>query len=114
MPIAYPYKFSDWYGYDKDCVAVTGFNVGNPDTSNTPPCSQGSPGANNYYHDGSGTYPVTGDVIYTNNPATTPLTGGTGTNWPYFAAGVGPGTSPVGWFRITGTTGTVQQQGSCP
>ena len=22
MPIAYPYKFSDWYGYDKDCVAT--------------------------------------------------------------------------------------------
>ena len=20
MPIAYPYKFSDWYGYDQDCV----------------------------------------------------------------------------------------------
>ena len=19
MPIAYPYRFSDWYGYDKDC-----------------------------------------------------------------------------------------------
>jgi hypothetical protein len=21
MPLAYPYRFSDWYGYDKDCVA---------------------------------------------------------------------------------------------
>ena len=25
MPIAYPYRFSDWYGYDKDCTTVTQF-----------------------------------------------------------------------------------------
>ena len=26
MPITYPYKFSDWYGYDKDCVSLTAYN----------------------------------------------------------------------------------------
>ena len=26
MPIAYPYKFSDWYGYDKDCVTLTAYS----------------------------------------------------------------------------------------
>jgi len=24
MPIAYPYKFSDWYSYDKDCAPRVG------------------------------------------------------------------------------------------
>ena len=28
MPIAYPYKFSDWYGYDKDCTTTTSFSSG--------------------------------------------------------------------------------------
>ena len=26
MPIAYPYKFSDWYGYDQDCGGLPKFN----------------------------------------------------------------------------------------
>ena len=87
-------------------------NVGNPSTST--PCGQFSPGANNYFHNGSGTYPIVGSIIYTTNSTSNPLDGGSGTNWPYFAAGVPPGTSPVGWFRITGSTGTVQSINSCP
>jgi len=33
MPIAYPYRFSDWYGYDKDCASVTGFLAGSGQSS---------------------------------------------------------------------------------
>ena len=33
--IAYPYRFSDWYGYDKDCSARIEVNIalGVPDNS---------------------------------------------------------------------------------
>ena len=67
MPIAYPYKFSDWYGYDKDCVSVTGFLVGAGivEGGNTACSTLGS--SFTYYHTGSGTYPANGDIVYTNS-----------------------------------------------
>ena len=110
MPIAYPYKFSDWYGYDKDCASVTGFLAGSGQSGSSGICNQLS-SQTTYYHNGSGTYPVVGDIVYTNSAGTTPLNGGSGTNWPYFPSGPQP---PDGWFRITGSTGTVQSQNSCP
>lgn len=110
MPIAYPYKFSDWYGYDKDCVVLTSFLAGSGQSGSSGICNQLSSQVT-YYHDGSGTYPTTGDIVYTNSAGTTPLNGGSGTNWPYFPPGPNP---PAGWFRITGSTGTVQSQSNCP
>ena len=86
MPIAYPYKFSDWYGYDKDCVVLTGFLAGSGQSGSSGICNQLSSQVT-YYHNGSGT------------------------NWPYFPSGPQP---PDGWFRITGSTGTVQSQSNCP
>lgn len=64
MPIAYPYKFSDWYGYDKDCSPLTDF--------------QSSGVANfagvclaiinlTYSHNGSGTFPTAGDSVFDEN-----------------------------------------------
>ena len=95
------------------CVTLTPFNAGNSSTFT--PCSQFSPGANTYFHSGGGTYPGVSDIVYTTNSTSNPLGGGgSGTYWPYFAAGVPPGTIPVGWFRIIGSTGQVQQTGSCP
>ena len=111
MPIAYPYKFSDWYGYDKDCVAVTGVLVGAGivEGSNTSCNTLGS--SFTYYHNGSGTYPANGDIVYQADQ-TTPATGGTGTNYAIFAAGAPA--PPIRYFRITGSTGTVQDTGTCP
>ena len=112
MPIAYPYRFSDWYGYDKDCASVTAFLVGAGivEGGNTACNTLGS--SFTYYHDGSGTYPATGDIVYTNSAGTTPASGGTGTNYAVFAAG--PPAPPVRYFRITGSTGTVQATSTCP
>ena len=62
MPICQPYKFSDWYGYDKDCVTLTAFLHGNPSAFTADMCNQLS-SQGTYYHDGSGTYPVTGGVF---------------------------------------------------
>ena len=110
MPITYPYKFSDWYGYDKDCVSLTAFLHGNPSAFASDMCNQLS-SQGTYHHDGSGTYPTTGDIVYVDSAGNTPLNGGTGMNWPYFPSGPQP---PDGWFRITGSTGTVQSQSNCP
>tara|TARA_R100000234_G_scaffold105213_2_gene75336 strand:- start:195 stop:482 length:288 start_codon:yes stop_codon:yes gene_type:complete len=70
MPIAYPYKFSDWYGYDRDCM--TGF---------TSAAAESAIGCNEtlnqtYYHDGSGARPVANDTVYTNSGGTTVLANG--------------------------------------
>ena len=65
-----------------------------------------------YYHNGTGTYPTTGNIVYTTNSTSNPLNGGSGTNYAIFASG--PPQSPISYFRVTGSTGTVQQTGSCP
>jgi hypothetical protein len=65
-----------------------------------------------YYHNGTGTYPTTGNIVYTTNSTSNPLNGGGGTNYAIFASG--PPQPPVSYFRVTGSTGTVQQTGSCP
>ena len=65
-----------------------------------------------YYHNGTGTYPTTGNIVYTTNSTSNPLNGGSGTNYAIFASG--PPQPPVSYFRVTGSTGTVQQTGSCP
>jgi len=86
------------------------FLVGNPQSSDANICSQASAQAT-YYHDGSGTFPVVNDIVYLFNNTNNPVDGGTGMNWPYFPAGP---VGPDGWFRITGSTGTVQSQTNCP
>ena len=65
-----------------------------------------------YYHNGSGTYPAVGNIVYTTNSTSNPLNGGVGTNYAIFASG--PPQPPVSYFRVTGNAGTVQQTGSCP
>ena len=99
MPIVYPYKFSDWYGYDKDCTPVgPAFYMTNTSVTGSTAayaCNYIFPFgyASIYYHDGTGATPVVGDVVYTDaagnneyNPssdrwvgnATGHTTGGTG------------------------------------
>lgn len=66
MPVSYPYGFSCWYGYDKDCVTLTSYTSSIPSSATIfTVCSQSTTAT--YYHDGSGTYPVTGDVVYSSS-----------------------------------------------
>ena len=70
MPIAYPYKFSDWYGYDKDCVVLTSFS------SSTGTVFSGVCSLNlgqTYYHDGAGAKPDAGDTVYSDSAGNNPL-----------------------------------------
>tara|TARA_R110001632_G_C11169789_1_gene399499 strand:+ start:7 stop:330 length:324 start_codon:yes stop_codon:yes gene_type:complete len=69
MPIVYPYKFSDWYGYDKDCSAQTSFYV-TTSTSTSSGNVCGVVTAVNLWHNGSGALPVQGDTIYQNSAGT--------------------------------------------
>ena len=73
MPIASPYKFSDWYGYDKDCSSLTSYSSSlavRSEQACTTTINQ------TYYHDGSGTNPVVGDVVYSDSAGTTFLSSG--------------------------------------
>jgi len=72
MPIAYPYKFSDFYGYDQDCSTLTAFTSAIAETGIS--CTQVL--NQTYYHDGSGSLPVANDVVYTNSAGTTTIAAG--------------------------------------
>ena len=70
MPIAYPYKFSDWYGYDKDCTTLRQF------TSSSGTVFSGVCAtilSETYYHDGTGATPVAGDAVYSDSAGGNPL-----------------------------------------
>ncbi len=97
MPIAYPYKFSDWYGYDKDCTSTTAFSS-STGYSLINVCS-GSIGST-YYHNGSGTYPAAGDTVYSDSAGTCVLAD----NYYKF--------NSTWVYRITGGSGVVN--GSWP
>tara|TARA_R110001632_G_scaffold21290_4_gene62495 strand:- start:1496 stop:2389 length:894 start_codon:yes stop_codon:yes gene_type:complete len=99
-----------WWARTESSVSLTSFLVGNPSAFSSDMCTTLSSN-NTYYHDGIGTFPATGDIVYTDSAGTSPLNGGTGMNWPWFPAGPNP---PSGWFRVLGSTGTVQSTSICP
>ena len=103
MPIAYPYKFSDWYGYDKDCTTTTSFSSGSGQTDLKFICLQ--PVNTTKYHDGSGFNPQVNDTVYDNAAGTTATGNGFYT--------VGSGSNILGYYRITGGSGVVAGVGTC-
>ena len=95
-----PYKFSDWYGYDKDCTGnITSFNSSTIQTSTTNACAATI--TQTYYHNGSGSSPAVGDECYINQNQTTALAEG------YYKLPSGSG------YRVTGTSGTVASLFAC-
>ena len=81
MPIAYPYKMSDWYGYDKDCSSLTAFSSS---AKTKDPCNATL--NQTYYHDGSFSLPAIGDRCYSDSAGATTLTAGSraGTVFDYY------------------------------
>lgn len=66
MPIAFPYKFSDWYGYDQDCAGLTSFYVTTGTfLSATLACDVVA--TVNLFHNGSNPIPGNGDTVYQNS-----------------------------------------------
>jgi len=64
MAVVQPYVFSDFYGYDQDCSTLTSFSSSL--VSNFSGACTASLTAT-YYHDGSGSYPVGNDVVYSSS-----------------------------------------------
>lgn len=91
------------------CVTLTSFLAGAGTTGNA--CNT-SGSSFTYYHTGTGTYPAVNDIVYSNSSGTTPVSGGSGTNYAVFAAG--PPGPPVSYFRVFGSSGQVAAVGSCP
>ena len=102
MPITYPYKMSDWYGYDKDCSPTpTAFTSSVAIRSQSSVCSATL--NQTYYHNGSGSLPAEGDTVYTDSAGTNLLTL-TG----YYRR------STFGYFQIvSGSPGIAQNFGIC-
>mgnify|MGYP003126384389 FL=1 len=78
MVIAYPYKFSDWYGYDKDCVPATGFSCTPiPDVSRTGACADTSRITRYFTPSAAGKgRPTTGDNVWQDANGTIKLADG--------------------------------------
>tara|TARA_R110001632_G_scaffold57871_1_gene141327 strand:+ start:678 stop:1004 length:327 start_codon:yes stop_codon:yes gene_type:complete len=69
MPIAYPYKLSHWYGYDKDCSTLTSFYVTTSSSKfSADVCDVVT--TVNLWHNGSNALPIQGDTIYQNSAGT--------------------------------------------
>ena len=77
MPIEYPYKMSDWYGYDKDCAGRTPFWV-TTSTYSSVSNGCGIVATVPLFHDGPETLPGNGDTVYQNS------SGGAKATWTQF------------------------------
>jgi len=67
-----PHAVSEFYSYDHSASPpLTAFNVdANSYPDGEEACASGRVGAE-WYHDGEGTYPTTGDTVYTDSDGTT-------------------------------------------
>lgn len=101
MPIAYPYRFSDWYGYDEDCATLTSFSSGSGQTDVKFICNQVV--NTTKYHDGSGTSPQVNDNVYDNAAGTTATFNGFYT--------VGSGSNILNYYRVV--SGVCTSVGLC-
>jgi len=99
MPIAYPYKMSDWYGYDKDCPCPTSYSSSVETVNLSGMCSASL--NQTYYHDGSGVLPTINDKCYSDAASSNVLVGG------YYR------TSSGGGILINNNTGTVTSLQTC-
>jgi len=91
-----PHSISEFYAYDHDVATITSFSwsgVGAEEAEDA--CGQVRLG-DTAYHNGSGTYPVAGDVVYTNSAGTA-------------AAGTGAYKMLSGLVAVVGSNGVVDE-----
>lgn len=70
MPISFPYKMSDWYGYDKDCTGLRQIYLTNLRSTNSTGMCGVATTSTLVYHNGGSPYPIVGDIIYSNQSGT--------------------------------------------
>ena len=109
MPISFPYKFSDWYGYDKDCSSRSSAyrydgNPGRPISA----CSTSRAITTQFWHNGSSALPGNGDTCYTSATGNNYLANG---NW---AIRPTSGTNtPTNVITISGGAGVISATQFC-
>lgn len=110
MPIVYPYKFSDWYGYDKDCTTRSSafryaFTVGKPFLE----CEVSRAITTQFWHNGSFTLPANGDTCYTSAAGNNYLGNGNYSINPSSTTG-----TPMSVITISGGSGVISGAILCP
>ena len=109
MPIAYPYKFSDWYGYDKDCTTRTSayrYNgtVGKPAFE----CDISRAITTQFWHNSSNPLPAIGDTCYTSATGNNYLGNGN-----YSIQNTSYNGTPMSVITISGGSGVISQATLC-
>ena len=109
MPIAYPYRFSDWYGYDKDCSSRSSAyrydgNPGRPISA----CSTSRAITTQFWHNGSIGLPGNGDTCYTSATGNNYLGNGN-----YSISGTSLTGTPFSVIIISGGSGVISATYSC-
>ena len=109
MPIAYPYRMSDWYGYSQDCVSNLKQIYLTVSQSLEPEDLCGALTSTTiYYHNGTSTLPDIGDDIYSDQA-------GTAVSWLGYKGvqGVGATNQNAVITLTVNTNGRVQAKSLC-
>jgi hypothetical protein len=69
-----PHQMSEFYSYNHSAASLTSVSLRYDEESSSAAC--GAELAPTYYHDGSGTYPASGDTLYTDSGGESPADGG--------------------------------------
>jgi len=75
MSITTPHEMSEWYGYAKNCSPSTGntqYSSSSAYTTEISACNSTYLG-NSFWHNGQGTYPISGDGVWYNEDHSTSL-----------------------------------------
>ena len=103
MPIAYPYKMSDWYGYDKDCTTRTSAYRYNGTVAKPAfECDISRAITTQFWHNGSNFLPANGDTCYTSATGNNYLGNG---NW--MIRNTSGTNTPTSVITITGGSGVI-------
>ena len=103
MPIAYPYKLSHWYGYDKDCSSrSSAYRYASAGGKPVLECEVSRAITTEFWHDGSNFLPANGDTCYTSATGNNYLGNG---NW--MIRNQSATNTPTSVITITGGSGVI-------
>ena len=109
MPIAYPYKMSDWYGYDKDCSSTsTAFRYASTVGKPVLECETSRAITTQFWHNGSFVLPANGDTCYTTSTGNNYLGNGN-----YAISGTSGTSQPMSVITISGGLGVISAATLC-
>ena len=109
MPIAYPYKMSDWYGYDKDCnTRSTAYRYAFAGGKPILECEVSRAITTQFWHNGENFLPANGDTCYTSATGNNRLGNGN-----YALSGTSYTGTPTSIITISGGSGVISAATLC-